>query len=102
MWRQVHRGRTFFLVGTESVRVDLADDGTPTTAWRLDMTTGRIVSTGRPTRKPSSPARGRQITEHAWLVGVEDRRRTLDVHGAIAEAYAKAAAEPTRCTAVES
>lgn len=91
MWRQALRRRAFYLVGTEPVRVDLADDGTPATAWRLDATTGRLVPTGR---ADAEIVAGRRITEHAWLLAVEDRRRTLDVDGAIAEAYAKAAAEP--------
>ncbi|URN09761.1 hypothetical protein LUW74_44730 [Actinomadura madurae] len=91
MWRHVHRRRAFFLVGTEPVRVDLSDDGTPMTAWRLDPTTGRIVATGR---ADAVTVEGRRITEHAWLLAVEDRRRTLDVHGAIAETYAKAAEIP--------
>lgn len=91
MWRQAHRGRAYFLVGTEPVRVDLADDGNPTTAWRLDVTTGRLVPSGR---TDAETVAGRRITEHAWLLAVEDRRRTLTVDGAIAEAYAKAAAEP--------
>lgn len=94
MWRQANRRRAFFLVGTEPVRVDLADDGTPTTAWRLDTTTGRIVATDRADAETVVTGEGSRITEHAWLLAVEDRRRTLDVDGAIAEAYAKAAAEP--------
>jgi hypothetical protein len=92
MWRQVHRRRAFFLVGTGPVRVDLADDGTPATAWRLDATTGRIISTGRADAEAVVTGEGERITEHAWLLAVEERRRTLDVHGVIAEAYARAAA----------
>ncbi|HUR02347.1 MAG TPA: hypothetical protein VM347_07405 [Nonomuraea sp.] len=94
MWRQVNRRRAFFLVGAEPVRVDLADDGTSAMAWRLDARTGRIVSTGRTDAETVVTGEGRRIIEHAWLLAVEARRRTLDVHGAIAEAYAKAAAEP--------
>lgn len=94
MWRRVHRRRAFFLVGTEPVRVDSTDDGTPTTAWRLDATTGRIVSTGRTDAETVATGEGGRITEHAWLLAVADRRRGLDVHGAIAEAYARAAEEP--------
>ncbi|MFD7812793.1 hypothetical protein ACFV6E_07570 [Streptomyces sp. NPDC059785] len=91
MWEQVHRKRAYYLVGTEPVRVDLADDGTPATAWRLDTTTGRLVPTGR---TDAGTVTGRRVTEHVWLLAVEDARRTLDVDGAIAEAYTKAAAEP--------
>jgi hypothetical protein len=74
--------------------VDLADDGTSAMAWRLDARTGRIVPTGRTDAETVVSGEGRRITEHAWLLAVEERRRTLDVRGAIAEAYAKAAAEP--------
>ncbi|WP_439378210.1 hypothetical protein [Amycolatopsis lexingtonensis] len=84
MWREAQRRRAFFLSGTEPVRVDLT---TPVTAWRLDAGTGRLVP-GEVTGE------GRRITEHEWLLAVEERRRTLPVDGAIAEAYAKAAAEP--------
>lgn len=94
MWRRAQRRRAFFLVGTEPVRVDLADDGTPTTAWRLDAATGRITSTDRADAGAVATGAGRRVTEHAWLLAVEDRRRALDVGGAIAEAYEKAAAEP--------
>jgi hypothetical protein len=87
MWRAAQRRRAFFLSGTEPVRVDLAGDGTPVTAWWLDAKTGRLVP-GEVTGE------GRRITEHEWLLAVEERRRTLDVGGAIAEAYANAAAEP--------
>jgi hypothetical protein len=93
MWRQANQRRAFFLVGAEPVRVDLADDGIPVTAWRLDMTSGRIVSTSQADAQGVITGEGRRVTEHAWLLAVEDRRRTLDVNGAIAEAYAKAAAE---------
>jgi hypothetical protein len=34
------------------------------------------------------------VTAYVWLLAVEERRRTLQVDGAIAEAYAKAATEP--------
>jgi hypothetical protein len=84
MWREARRRRAFFFYGTEPVRVDLT---TPVTAWWLDAKTGRLV--------PGEVAgEGRRITEHEWLLAIEERRRTLEVDGAIAEAYAKAAAEP--------
>lgn len=94
MWRQARRRRVFLLVGAEPVRVDLADDGTPTTAWRLDATTGRIVATDRADAAAVVTGGGVRTTEHTWLLTVEERRRTLDVDGVIAEAYAQAAAEP--------
>jgi hypothetical protein len=94
MWRQVHRRRAYFRAGTEPVRVDLTDDGTPETAWRLDATSGRIVPSGRTDAETVVAGRHERITEHGWLLAVEDRRRTLDVDGPIAEVYAKAAAEP--------
>jgi hypothetical protein len=87
LWRAVHRRRAYFLEGGEPVRVDLADDGAPTTVWRLDAT-GRIVPSAAET------VGGTWITEHAWLLAIEERRRGLAVAGPIAEAYAKAAAEP--------
>lgn len=92
MWRQVHRRRAYFLVGTEPVRVDLTDDGTPMTAWRLAATTGRIVPSGRTDAETVVAGHHRRITEHAWLLAVEEKRRTLDVDGPIAKAYAEAAA----------
>jgi hypothetical protein len=98
MWRQANRRRAFFLVDAEPVRVDLADDGAAVTAWRLDPTTGRLVSTGRADAETVAAGGTGRSTEHAWLLAVEDRRRTLDLPGArtgaIAEVYAKAAAEP--------
>jgi hypothetical protein len=94
MWRQVHRRRAYFLAGTEPVRVDLTGDGTPATAWRLDTTTGRLVPTGRTDAEIVVTGAHQRITEHVWLLAVEERRRTLDVDGAIADTYAKAAAEP--------
>ncbi|RSD22814.1 hypothetical protein [Amycolatopsis eburnea] len=84
MWRAAQRRRAFYFYGTEPVRVDLT---TPGTAWRLDPVTGRLVP-GEVTGDR------RRITEHEWLLAVAERRRALDVGGAIAEAYAKAAAEP--------
>ncbi|OHV73635.1 hypothetical protein BCD48_33165 [Pseudofrankia sp. BMG5.36] len=93
MWRQAHRRRAYFLVGAEPVRVDLADDGTPVTAWRLDTTTGRIVSTSRSDADAVLHGAGTRVTERSWLLAVEDRRG-LGGDGAIAQAYAKAAAEP--------
>jgi hypothetical protein len=93
MWRQAQQRRAFFLVGTEPVRVDLEDDGTPVTAWRLDMTSGRIVSTNRADAQGVMTGEGTRVSEHAWLLAVEDRRRALDVNGAIGEAYAKADGE---------
>lgn len=94
MWRQVHRRRAYFLAGTEPVRVDLTDDGTPSAAWRLDATTGRIVPSGRTDAETVVAGGHRRITEHAWLLAVEGKRRTLDVDGAIAEAYAEVDATP--------
>lgn len=94
MWRQIQRRRAYFLAGNEPVRMDLTDDGTPTTAWRLDATTGRLVPTGRADAETVATGDHQRVTEHVWLLAVEDRRRTLDVDGAIAEAYAEAAAEP--------
>lgn len=95
MWRRVHRRRAFFLLGTEPVRVDLADDGTPVIAWRLDTTTGRIVPTSRVDAETVVTGQAERTTEHVWILAVEDLRRALvGVQGAIAEAYAKAAAEP--------
>lgn len=94
MWRRAHRRRAFVLLGAEPVRVDLAEDGTPVTAWRLDPTIGRIVATERSDVDAVVRAASQRITEYAWLLAVEDRRRTLDVSGPFAEAYAKAAAEP--------
>lgn len=94
MWHRVHRNRAFLLLGAEPVRVDLADDGSPVRAWLLDAETGRIVPTGRDDAKEVIARRGKRITEHAWILAIEEWRRTLDVHGAIAEAYARAAAEP--------
>ncbi|ONH33779.1 hypothetical protein [Pseudofrankia asymbiotica] len=94
LWRQAQRGRAYLLVDGEPVRVDLADDGTPVTAWRLDTTTGRIVPTSRSDADAVLGGAGRRVTERSWLLAVEDRRRGLGGGGAIAEAYAKAAAEP--------
>jgi hypothetical protein len=95
LWRAANRRRAFFLVGTEHelepVRVDLADDGAPVTAWRLDPASGRIVATGRDDAEAVFSSVGGRVTEYVWLLAVEERRRTLAVPGgAIAEAYAKA------------
>ncbi|TYB69850.1 hypothetical protein FXF51_06740 [Nonomuraea sp. PA05] len=94
MWRQVQRRRAYFLLESEPVRVDLTDDAAPTAAWRLDTVTGRIVSTGRADAEAVLGGGGERVTEHVWLLSIEERRRALDVDGAIAEAYAKAAAQP--------
>lgn len=94
LWREAQARRAYFLVDGEPVRVDLAADGDPAQAWRLDMATGRIVATGRDDAQAVFGGPGRRVTEHVWLLAVEERRRTLAVDGAIAEAYARAAAEP--------
>jgi hypothetical protein len=92
MWRQVHRRRAYFLAGKEPVRLDLADDGTPAVAWRLDMTTGRIVPGDRTAGLLTGDHQ--RVTELTWLLAVEERRRKLKkVDGAIAKAYRKAARE---------
>jgi hypothetical protein len=88
LWRQVHRRRVYFLAGKEPVRVNLTDDATLTRAWRLDMTTGRIV----PSDHTDDVATGdyQRVTELTWLLATENKRRKLKVRGAIAKAYRKA------------
>jgi hypothetical protein len=81
LWRQVHRRRVYFLAGKEPVRVNLTDDATLTRAWRLDMTTGRIV----PSDHTDDVATGdyQRVTELTWLLATENKRRKLKVRGAI-------------------
>lgn len=52
----------------------------------------RIISTGPADAETVVTGEGGRTTEHTWLLEVEERRRALDVHGVIAEAYAQAAA----------
>lgn len=93
LWRQAQLRRAYFLVETEPVKVDLADDGAPAMAWRLDMATGRIVATSTADAETVVGV-GERVTEYVWLLAVEERRRTLHVEGPLADAYAQAAAEP--------
>lgn len=94
LWRQAHRRRAYFLVGDEPVRVDLTDDGVATATRRLDPVTGRIIQVSADADDAETLAsEGKRITEHAWILAVEELRRTLPVDdAAIAEAYAQAAA----------
>lgn len=95
MWRQIQRRRAHFILGDEPVRVDLADDGTPVMAWRLETATGRIVATSRADAEAVFAGDGTRVTEYAWMLAVEERRIALDlgVDGAIAEEYSKASTE---------
>lgn len=60
---------------------------TPLYSGRHFECSGELVVTFPAGQGPYDPIMGHSA---------EDRRRTLDVHGAIAEAYAKAAAEPEK------
>ncbi|GLW89610.1 hypothetical protein [Actinokineospora globicatena] len=93
MWRQHQRRRAFFLINAEPVRIDLADDGTPTMAWRLDTATGRITPTNQADAEAVLAGTGTRVTEDTWTLTIEEIRRTLDVDGEIAEVYAKVAAQ---------
>ena len=96
MWRSVQRRRAYFLVDAEPVRVDLAEDGSPVMARRLDEATGRIVCTtlvdAQSVVGGGGGGGGTRVTEHVWLLAVEERRRGLETDGAIASAYGRAAA----------
>jgi hypothetical protein len=70
MWRQFHRRRAYFLVGSEPVRVDLAGDGTPVMAWRPAAAAGRIVPSGRTDAATVTGGEHQRVTEHTWLLEV--------------------------------